>query len=95
MHGELYATEHGYIMDFEAYVAKTVSGYPRPLELRERLWIVEKAGAVRGSIAIMKSSEKEAQLRWLLLPPTFGDMESAGLLSKGPSPSAAIRGTPR
>jgi len=26
MHGELYATEHGYIMDFEAYVEKSPRG---------------------------------------------------------------------
>ncbi len=69
MHGVLYAEEHGYSMEFEAYVAKTFSGYTWPLGNRERRWIVEKAGAVRGSIAIVKASEKEAQLRWLLLHP--------------------------
>jgi hypothetical protein len=47
MHGLLYSAEHGYSMDFEAYVAKTFAGYSWPLGEQERLWIVEKAGAVR------------------------------------------------
>ena len=71
MHGMLYASEHGYSMGFEAYVAKTFSGYDWPLGPRERLWILEKAGEVRGSIAIVKASETEAQLRWLLLHPVL------------------------
>ena len=69
MHGQLYTREHGYSLDFEAYVAKTFSAYPWPLGTRERLWIVEKNGALSGSIAIVRASETEAQLRWLLLSP--------------------------
>ena len=69
LHGILYAQEHGYSLDFEAYVAKTFSGYAWPLSLRERLWIVETANGLRGSIAIVRASETEAQLRWLLLHP--------------------------
>ena len=76
LHGLLYPSEHGYSMEFEAYVAKTFSSYRWPLGSRERLWIVEKAGAVLGCIAIVKASEKEAQLRWLLLHP---DMRGHGL----------------
>jgi len=69
MHGELYAQEHGYSLAFEAYVAKTFSGYAWPLSDRERLWLVEGEGTLRGSIAIVKATEREAQLRWLLLRP--------------------------
>jgi GNAT superfamily N-acetyltransferase len=67
LHGALYAREHGYSLDFEAYVAKTFSSYAWPLSTRERLWLVEKDGALRGSVAIVKAAETQAQLRWLLL----------------------------
>ena len=69
LHGILYAREHGYSLDFEAYVAKTFAGYAWPLSARERLWIVETANGLRGSIAIVLASDTEAQLRWLLLHP--------------------------
>jgi GNAT superfamily N-acetyltransferase len=76
MHGLLYAAEHGYGIDFEGYVAKTIAACSWPLEGRERLWILERDGCVRGSIAIITASEKEAQLRWLLLHP---DLRGAGV----------------
>ena len=71
MHGVLYAEEHGYDVSFEGYVAKTFAAYAWPLAGRQRLWLVEKDGALRGSIAIVEASEKEAQLRWLLLHPSL------------------------
>lgn len=67
MHGALYAREYGYSMDFEAYVAGTMAAYAWPLAGRERLWLLEKRGALAGSIAIVRASESQAQLRWLLL----------------------------
>jgi GNAT superfamily N-acetyltransferase len=76
LHGILYAREHGYSLDFEAYVAKTFAGYAWPLSARERLWIVETANGLRGSIAIVRASETEAQLRWFLLHP---DVRGHGL----------------
>ena len=69
LHGVLYAKEHGYSLEFEAYVAKTLSDYRWPLEDRERLWILEKEGSLAGSIAIVQASPTDAQLRWLLLDP--------------------------
>jgi GNAT superfamily N-acetyltransferase len=71
MHGELYAREHGYGLDFEGYVAKTFSAYPWPLGPRERLWLLERGSELGGSIAIVKASESAAQLRWLLLSPAL------------------------
>jgi GNAT superfamily N-acetyltransferase len=76
LHGILYAREHGYSLDFEAYVAKTFAGYAWPLSSRERLWAVETANGLRGSIAIVRASETGAQLRWLLLHP---DLRGHGL----------------
>lgn len=67
MHGDLYAREHGFSMGFEAYVAGTLAAYDWPLGGRERLWIVEKAGQMAGTIAIVRGADAAAQLRWLLL----------------------------
>ncbi len=69
MHGELYAREHGFSIGFEAYVAGTLAAYSWPLSERERLWIVEHGGRMAGTIAIVRSPEGAAQLRWLLLRP--------------------------
>ncbi len=69
MHGVLYGREHGYSLDFEGYVAKTFSTYRWPLGPGEKLWLVEKDGALAGSIAIVKAAAGVAQLRWLLLAP--------------------------
>ncbi len=67
MHGDVYAREYGYSMGFEAYVAGTMAAYTWPLAGREKLWLLEKDGALVGSIAIVAASESQAQLRWLLL----------------------------
>ncbi len=67
MHGDLYAREHGFTIGFEAYVAGTLGAYAWPLSARERLWIVEKDGAMAGTIAIVRGTDNAAQLRWLLL----------------------------
>jgi N-acetylglutamate synthase-like GNAT family acetyltransferase len=76
LHGLLYTSEHGYSLDFEGYVAKTFAGYAWPLSARERLWLVEKSGELRGCIAIVKASDTIAQLRWLLL---LADLRGRGL----------------
>ena len=69
LHGILYAQEYGFDSTFEAYVAGPLFEFAKSHTDRERLWIVEKDGRIAGSVAIVKSSEREAQLRWLLLHP--------------------------
>jgi N-acetylglutamate synthase-like GNAT family acetyltransferase len=69
LHGTLYAEEYGLNYVFEAYVAATLADFVKGHTDRERIWIVEKDGHIRGSIAIVKSSEEMAQLRWFLLHP--------------------------
>lgn len=69
LHGAIYAREQGYDLSFEAYVAKTFGERAWPLGERERIWILERGGAILGSVAIVRASETQAQLRWLLLHP--------------------------
>ncbi len=69
LHGILYAQEHGFDHTFEPYVAGPMAEFVKSRTERERLWIVEKDGQILGSVAIVKFSETQAQLRWLLLHP--------------------------
>ena len=69
LHGTLYAPEQGWDHTFDAYVAIPLAEFAKSKSPRERIWIVEKEGRIIGSAAIVKFSEKEAHLRWLLLHP--------------------------
>jgi len=70
LHGKLYAEECGFDHTFEPYVAIPLSEFVKTQGPRERIWIVEINGLVTGSVAVVQTSEKVAQLRWLLLHPT-------------------------
>ena len=76
LHGILYASEQGWDHTFDAYVAIPLAEFAKSHSSRERIWIAEKEGRIVGSVAIVKFSEKEAQLRWLLLDP---DVRGLGL----------------
>lgn len=76
LHGVLYAREYGWDYTFDAYVAGPLAAFARSHGGRERIWIVEHAGTVAGSIAIVQISPEQAQLRWLLLHP---DLRGLGL----------------
>jgi N-acetylglutamate synthase-like GNAT family acetyltransferase len=69
LHGILYAPDQGWNHTFDAYVAIPLAEFAKSKSFRESIWIVEKEGRIVGSAAIVKFSEKEAQLRWLLLDP--------------------------
>ena len=70
LHGVLYAEECGLDYTFEAYVAGPLSEFAlSPDKEKQRLWIVEMDGVVIGSLAIVRISSSEAQLRWFLLHP--------------------------
>jgi len=68
------------IITFEPYVAKPLAEFVKSQTARERIWIAEQVGKIAGSIAIVKSSDDEAQLRWLLLHPDargFGNWQGS------------------
>jgi N-acetylglutamate synthase-like GNAT family acetyltransferase len=75
MHAILYA-DQGWDYTFDSYVAIPLAEFAKSHSSRERIWIVEKGGRIVGSVAIVKFSDKEAQLRWLLLDP---DVRGQGL----------------
>jgi len=69
LHGIIYAEEQGWDHTFDAYVAGPLAEFAMSYSSQERIWIVEREEKIVGSIAIVKFSEDEAQLRWLLLDP--------------------------
>lgn len=70
-HGELYAQEYGWLIEFEALVA-TIAGHL--LEsydpARERHWIAEIDDEFAGCIFLVRNTDEQAKLRMLLVEPT-------------------------
>ncbi len=72
LHGLLYANEYGYDHTYEGYVAKTFGEAMADFQAgRDALWVVEDAGRVVGSIAMLGRPDGEVQLRWFLLDPVL------------------------
>jgi GNAT superfamily N-acetyltransferase len=71
LHGVLYNREYGLDATFEPYVAIPLAEFSRSQGEREKIWIVEQGGTVRGSIAIVRHDDARAQLRWFLLDPAL------------------------
>ncbi|MBP1662689.1 MAG: N-acetyltransferase [Thermoplasmatales archaeon] len=69
LHGTIYAQEYGFDTTFEHYVATPLRQFASSHTLREKLWVVEQGGSIKGCIAVIKSDEATAQLRWFLLHP--------------------------
>jgi GNAT superfamily N-acetyltransferase len=70
LHGVLYSEEYDLDNTFEAYVAGPLSEFVLSGDVEgQRIWVVESAGKVVGCIAIVRSEEGVAQLRWFLLTP--------------------------
>jgi GNAT superfamily N-acetyltransferase len=70
LHGIVYAREYGFDVTFEAYVAGPLAELVLRRNDRDRLWIAERGEGLVGSIAIVGTSEEEAQLRWFLVDPS-------------------------
>ena len=76
LHGIIYEKEHGFDYTFEPYVAEPLSKFILFQSDRERIWIAQKDEKIVGSVAIVKFSDDQAQLRWLLVHP---DVRGLGL----------------
>ncbi len=70
-HGVLYAREHGFNHEFDAYVALNMAKFIQTLSDREHLWIAEAEGKFVGSAAIVRLDDFTAQLRWLIVEPEY------------------------
>ena len=70
LHGTVYARECGFDSTFEAQVARLLGEFVQARTDRDQLWLAEREGRIVGSIAVVGHSEKDAQLRWLLVDPS-------------------------
>lgn len=69
-HGEIYAREYGWNMEFESLVATIVGEFVKKFRPEwERCWIAEVDGERAGSVFVVRKSATVAQLRLLILTP--------------------------
>ena len=74
LHGVVYSKEYGYDRTFEAYVADGLAKFIRSFNPdKDRIWLAERNDQIVGSIAIVRHSEVEAQLRWFFVHPKYRD----------------------
>jgi DNA-binding MarR family transcriptional regulator/ribosomal protein S18 acetylase RimI-like enzyme len=73
LHGTLYENTYKFGKMFEYYVMKGLTEFMINTDGGE-LWIAEVNGKVVGSIAITKSNDNVAQLRWFILDENFHGM---------------------
>jgi DNA-binding MarR family transcriptional regulator/GNAT superfamily N-acetyltransferase len=81
-HGEIYAHEYGWNVEFEALVADIVAQFVRRHQPEwERCWMAELDGQRVGSVFVARKSKTIAQLRMLILTPQARGMGLGGRLT--------------
>ncbi|WP_209122719.1 helix-turn-helix domain-containing GNAT family N-acetyltransferase [Alkalihalobacillus sp. BA299] len=73
LHGKLYDKTYKFGRMFEYYVMKGLTEFMINTD-RGELWVAEVNGEIVGSIAITKSSDTVAQLRWFVLDENYQGM---------------------
>lgn len=69
-HGELYAQEYGWGIEFEALVAEILAKIVQQFDPRwDHVWLAEIDGETVGSVFVVKQSETVAKLRLLIVEP--------------------------
>lgn len=80
-HGELYADEQGWGLQFEGLVAEYFGKFARRHDpVRERCWIAELNGERAGCVFVVAREPEVAQLRCLLVEPSARGHGIGGLL---------------
>jgi GNAT superfamily N-acetyltransferase len=70
MHGEVYAREYGWNLEFEALVAQIAGKVLERFDPAwERVWVAERGGERLGAVVLVRKSARVAQLRLLILAP--------------------------
>ncbi len=68
LHGKIYAEEHGFGQDFEAYVMDSLLEFYRQYDPEiDRVWVVENDGRMVGFLLLMHRPENQAQLRYFII----------------------------
>jgi GNAT superfamily N-acetyltransferase len=72
LHGHLYSKEYKFDQSFELYIAHGLTQFAHSFNpYRDRIWLAVAGGKIIGSIAIVRTSKVEAQLRWYLVHPDY------------------------
>jgi GNAT superfamily N-acetyltransferase len=70
LHGNLYHTEYGYGVAFEAYVVQGLYEFYKNYDPnKDCVWIAEDDGRMAGCLFLMHRGDEDAQLRYFLLEP--------------------------
>jgi DNA-binding MarR family transcriptional regulator/GNAT superfamily N-acetyltransferase len=72
-HAMFYSRNYGFDTTFDAYVASGLAQFAINYDMqKEHLWVAEDGATPVGSIAIVKTEDTIAQLRWFLVEPQAG-----------------------
>lgn len=83
LHGEVYAKEYGWNIEFEALVADIAAQFVRKFQPAwEKCWIAELDGERVGAVFVVRKSATTAQLRMLILAPQARGLGLGGRLTE-------------